>query len=205
MVGAILHDQRDYTVAEPLLREAVTACANRLQSDHPRVASSANELAWLHLDTGDYAAAEPLFVEAEMIYRHRLGEQHPDQVSPMLGLAQVKLARGQAAAAEKEMRTARAICQAAFADGHWLTASVENVLGASLIARDRCDEGLPLLVESHAAMEAIRSPHDRYVLDACRRASEGLERCGNREQAAEYRARLQPADGPDKREEGTAP
>ncbi len=205
VLGSLRRDQGDFAEAEQYVEEALTLYQKRFPDGHRWVTRCRNQLAWILVDAEDLRRAESLFRESLQTRRARSGDQTHGAADPKLGLAWIALERGNARRAEELAREAMNICKEVLPDGHWQVASAKNVLGASLAAQGRCEEAEPLLLQSHEAMEAIRGRYDRYVLKACRRVADGLERCGRTDQAEECRATLEAADGPADREKGAAP
>ena len=58
-----------------------------LGEQHPDVATSLNNLAFLYLSQGRYADAEPLFRQALEMRKHLLSEQHPDVATSLHNIA----------------------------------------------------------------------------------------------------------------------
>ena len=76
------------------IREAV------LGAEHPDVATSLNNLAWLYQARGRYEAAEPLYQRALAIHEAVLGAQHPDVATSLNNLAELYWAQGRYGEAE---------------------------------------------------------------------------------------------------------
>jgi tetratricopeptide (TPR) repeat protein len=72
--------QGRYTEAEPLYLEALDLYKQLLGDNHPDVAQSLNNLAYLYDSQGRYTEAEPLFLEAINIATQALGENHPNTI-----------------------------------------------------------------------------------------------------------------------------
>jgi tetratricopeptide (TPR) repeat protein len=61
-------------------------CRQLLGTEHPDVASSLNNLAYLYSSQGRYGEAEPLYRQALEMRRQLLGTEHPDVASSLLNL-----------------------------------------------------------------------------------------------------------------------
>ena len=72
--------QRRYEEAEPLLIQALELSQRLLGDNHPLVATSLNNLAFLYESQGKYEEAEPLYLQALAIAEQALGENHPTTV-----------------------------------------------------------------------------------------------------------------------------
>nr|NCR96576.1 tetratricopeptide repeat protein [Microcystis aeruginosa L311-01] len=75
--------QGRYTEAEPLYLEALDLRKQLLGDNHPDVAQSLNNLAYLYQSQGRYKEAEPLYREAIKIATQVLGDNHPDSQTIM--------------------------------------------------------------------------------------------------------------------------
>ncbi|MBD2289638.1 tetratricopeptide repeat protein, partial [Microcystis wesenbergii FACHB-1317] len=61
-----------------LLLEALDLTKRLLGYNHPHVAQSLNNLAYLYNSQGRYTEAEPLYLEALDLYKQLLGDNHPN-------------------------------------------------------------------------------------------------------------------------------
>ena len=101
---ALLHAGQ-YAQAEPLFTRALAVREQALGPEHPDVAQSLNNLAWLYYSQGEYAKAEPLYQRALAMREQALGPEHPDVALTLNGYGVLlqKMGRG-AEAAEMEAR-----------------------------------------------------------------------------------------------------
>ena len=67
-----------YDRAVVIARKALEVAEQNVGSDHPDVATSLNNLAFLYENQGDYAKAEPLYKRSLAIREKTLGLYHPD-------------------------------------------------------------------------------------------------------------------------------
>ena len=104
-----LRDQAQYTVAEPLYKQAMEICRTALGERHPHYAASLNNLAELYRAMGRHADAEPLYKQAMEICRTALGERHPHYAASLNNLALLYDAMGRHAEAEELRKKAMAI------------------------------------------------------------------------------------------------
>ena len=84
-----LYQQGKYQEAIPLAEKVLAITKGRLGPEHPNIATSLRNLAFLYASTGDYARAEPFFEEALQIRQKALGPEHPDTVESLDNLARV--------------------------------------------------------------------------------------------------------------------
>ncbi len=89
-----------YAKAKPFLRRALSIRENKLDPDHPDLASSLNGLANLYLAEGENAQAEPLYTRALAINEKMLGPDHPSVAMLLNNLALAKRDQGKYAEAE---------------------------------------------------------------------------------------------------------
>jgi tetratricopeptide (TPR) repeat protein len=71
-----------------------------LGPEHPNVATSLTELAWLYTDQGNYTQAEQLYQRALAVREKVLGPEHPEVVETRNGLAKLYYKEGKPADAE---------------------------------------------------------------------------------------------------------
>ncbi len=68
-------------------KKALEVAEQNVGPDHPAVATSLNNLAFLYNTQGHYAQAEPLYKRALAIYEKALGPDHPDVALSLNNLA----------------------------------------------------------------------------------------------------------------------
>ena len=71
-----------------------------LGEEHPSVASSLNNLAYLYYSQGRYEEAEPLFIQSLDMRKKLLGEEHPDVATSLNNLAGLYYSQGRYEEAE---------------------------------------------------------------------------------------------------------
>ena len=99
------HCDRAIVVAKKALEVAEKA----LGPDHPDVAESLGNLAWLYDTQGKYARAEPLYKRSLAIRENTLGPDHPDVAKSLENLAKLYRATDRAKEAEVLEKRAAAI------------------------------------------------------------------------------------------------
>ena len=85
--GEYFEESVRYNEASVSFRKALSICERVLEPEHPDVATSLNNLAFLYRSQGLYDKAEPLYVRALEIREHVLGNQHPDFAASLTNLA----------------------------------------------------------------------------------------------------------------------
>ena len=70
-----------------------------LSAEHPSVASSLHDLAFLYESQGRYTEAEPLFIQALDMRKKLLGSEHPDVATYINNLALLYFSQGDIASA----------------------------------------------------------------------------------------------------------
>jgi tetratricopeptide (TPR) repeat protein len=142
--------QGDLEGAEPHFRSALSQRRKELESDHPLVGESLNNLAVLLDDLGRTDEAETLYREALVAIEKAYGESS-DFASGILGnLAQILSGKGDGVGADSLFRRALAIDQDAFGPDHPTVAFDEINYAAHLCEVGRAGEGVVL------ASDAVR-------------------------------------------------
>ncbi|MCP4655183.1 MAG: tetratricopeptide repeat protein [bacterium] len=108
-VGRVYGRLALYDSAEALFEEALALRRKSFGENHPDVAESLADLAWVVHLKGEQERAEALFREALALHRKSLGEEHPHVANDLGNLAWVLQARGDYDAAEKFAREALAM------------------------------------------------------------------------------------------------
>jgi tetratricopeptide (TPR) repeat protein len=98
-----------YAAAEPLYLRALEIYEKALGPEHPQVAATLNNLAFLSRAQGRYADAEPLYERALAITEKALGPEHPDVAVILENYADLLKKTGRHAEAEKLAERARNI------------------------------------------------------------------------------------------------
>ena len=104
--------------AEPLYKRSLAIREKALGPDHPDVASSLNNLAWLYQRQGRYADAEPLYKRSLAIREKALGPDHPDVAYSLSNLCVAYQQQGRYADAEPLYKRSLAIREKALGPDH---------------------------------------------------------------------------------------
>jgi tetratricopeptide (TPR) repeat protein len=104
----------EYARAIRIAQSALEVAEQNVGPDHPDVATSLNNLAYVCIRQGEYAKAEPLYKRSLAILEKALGSDHPSEATSLKNLAELyratnrpELARPLEARADKIRATKR--------------------------------------------------------------------------------------------------
>jgi len=149
-----LKEQGHYAEAIPLAEQVLELCRQVLDENHPLVATSLNNLAYLYDAQGRYSEAEPLYQQALKIRQTVLGATHPDVANSLNNLAVLYQAQGRYSEAEPLLQQALKIRQTALGATHPAVANSLNNLAVLYQVQGRYSEAEPLYLQ---ALEIRRS------------------------------------------------
>ncbi|MFX0199094.1 MAG: tetratricopeptide repeat protein [Candidatus Hodarchaeota archaeon] len=142
-----LYQQGRYSEAVAMAREALKAAENTFGPNHPNMAASLNNLAFLQQAQGKYAEAEPLFKRALKIYEKALGPEHPRHIlvaTSLNNLAGLYQAQGKYVEAEPLYRQALKIREKVLGKDHPDVVGSLNSVAAVYKAQGKYTEAEPL-------------------------------------------------------------
>ncbi|MFN7351389.1 MAG: tetratricopeptide repeat protein [Dolichospermum sp.] len=99
-LGKFYEGQGLYQVAEFWYQQLVKVCQTLFTGDHPYVATSLNNLAYLYNSQGKYSEAEPLYLEALEMRKRLFTGDHPNVASSLNNLAGLYYSQGRYSEAE---------------------------------------------------------------------------------------------------------
>ncbi len=105
-LGKLLQRKGRYAEAEHFLKRGVEIMEGTLGPDHPKVATSLNNLAWHYTKRGQYAKAEPLLIRALAIAEKTLGPDHTNVAIMLNNLASAHFKQGNYTKAEHLIKRA---------------------------------------------------------------------------------------------------
>jgi tetratricopeptide (TPR) repeat protein len=147
--------KRDPVEAEALFRETLEMRRTLLGADHPDVAWTLYNYAYMLMEQGELARAEALAREALVNRGRTLPDEHPMVAATLQLLGRCRLGQGDPAAAEPLLRESLELRRRTLPEGHWLLASGESLLGESIAAQGgRVGEARPLLESGYAGLAA---------------------------------------------------
>lgn len=128
--GWYLTERARLAEAQPLFQRALVIRQNMLDTNHPDVAMSVNNLARLYDDQGRFGEAEPLYERSLDIREKALGVDHPDVAVSLGNLAGLYQEQGRFRDAEPLYERSLDICEKAFgADHPGVARSLNNLAG----------------------------------------------------------------------------
>ncbi len=147
-VGRFYEGQGLYQLAEPWCEECVEVCQVLFAGDHPNVATSLNNLAFLYNSQGRYANAEPLYVDALEMRKRLFAGDHPNVATSLNNLAALYDNQGCYAEAEPLYVDALEMRKRLFAGDHPDVALSLNNLAFLYNSQGRYAEVEPLYVDA---------------------------------------------------------
>ncbi len=127
-IGRFYEGQGLYQLAEPWSEDCVNVCQSLFAGEHPNVASSLNNLAYLYNNQGRYSQAEPLYVEALAMRKRLFAGEHPNVATSLNNLACLYDSQGRYSQAEPLYVEALAMCQRVLGVNHPNTATIRENL-----------------------------------------------------------------------------
>lgn len=187
-LGASHRSSGDFEAAVPPLREALEVIHKLVGDDHLATVYFSISLARVLSRTGFTEEAEELLRKAVKLRRQ--GEASQPRLGKALTLLADHLARhGEAEEAEAIAKEAVAILEASTTEDDPLLANARNVLGASLVARGKLQEGDLLIARSIDRLTQIRGANHPDTEEARARAVSAFLDRGAAGRAAAYRDR----------------
>jgi tetratricopeptide (TPR) repeat protein len=156
--GSYFAGRAAYSQAAPLLRDVLAISEKALGPEHPKTATSLNNLAYLLQEQGDLAGARPLHERALAIREKARGPEHPDTAMSLNNLANVLLDHGDFAGSRPLFERALAIREKALGPEHPDTATSINNLAFLLQEQGDLARVRPLFERALAIYEKARGP-----------------------------------------------
>jgi len=148
-----LYRQGKYDEAIVLSEKALAIREKALGPDHPDVASTLNDLAYLHANQGNYAEAELLYQRSLAIKEKALGPDHPDVAVSLNNLALLYQDQGNYSEAEPLYRRSLTIVEKALGPDHPDVATSLNNLANLYNTQGNYTQAEPLYRRSLAIKE----------------------------------------------------
>ncbi|RCJ33356.1 NB-ARC domain-containing protein [Nostoc punctiforme NIES-2108] len=139
-----------YNQALPWYEKCLEVTKNRLGDEHPDVATSFNNLAFLYGFQGRYSDAEPFYIQALALRRKLLGDEHPDVATSFNNLAFLYGSQGRYSDAEPLYIQALALTRKLLGDEHPDVATSFNNLAVLYYSQGRYSEAEPLHIQALA-------------------------------------------------------
>jgi tetratricopeptide (TPR) repeat protein/CHAT domain-containing protein len=158
-----LYDQGNFPQAIIVAKQALSVAEKSLGQEHPAVAGSLNNLAFLHVTQGQYAQAEPLYQRSLAIREKALGTEHPDVAGSLNNLAELYRKQGQYAQAEPLYKRSLVIWEKTLGTEHPDVAVSLNNLAALYDTQGQYAQAEPLYKRSLAIREKALGPEHPEV------------------------------------------
>jgi tetratricopeptide (TPR) repeat protein len=152
-----------YAQAQPWYEQCLSVCRERLREEHPAVASSLNNLAFLYSSQGKYEQAEPLYVHALEMRKRLLGEEHLDVAFSLNNLASLYFFQGKYEQAEPLYVHALEMRKRLLGEEHLDVAFSLNNLAGLYESQSRYEQTEPLFKRALAIREKLLGPENYYV------------------------------------------
>jgi eukaryotic-like serine/threonine-protein kinase len=173
-----------------LVQEVISIRRKVLGEQSTGVARSTANLAAVYKSAGMLDRSEETYRDAVDRLKRTLGPNHAEVASVLAGFAGLLQMKGDLGGAERALREALEIRRAAFEhDSPWI-ATTRVDLGVVLVAERQYVEAESLLVSGRDVREAAYGREDARVVKATKALVDLYEARGDREKAAENRARL---------------
>ncbi len=143
-----LYEQGKYDEAIPLAERVLEMRQKLLGTEHPDVALSLNNLAFLYFSQGRYNQAEPLLIQALEMRQKLLGTEHPDVATSLNNLALLYHSQGRYSQAEPLYRQALEMRQKLLGTEHPDVATSLNNLALLYRSQGRYNQAEPLYIQA---------------------------------------------------------
>jgi tetratricopeptide (TPR) repeat protein len=147
-LGRFYQGQGLYQVAEFWYQQLVKVCQTLFTGDHPDVATSLNNLAYLYESQGKYSEAKPLYLDALEMRRRLFTGDHPDVASSLNNLASLYKSQGKYIEAEPLYLDALEMTKRLFTGDHPDVATSLNNLASLYDNQGKYSEAEPLYLEA---------------------------------------------------------
>ncbi|BAY75561.1 NB-ARC domain-containing protein [Nostoc linckia NIES-25] len=147
--------QGAYVQALPWYEKCLSSAKKRFDDEHPDVATSLNNLAFLYNSQGRYSDAEPLYIEALAMTKRLLGDEHPDVANSLNNLAALYNSQRRYSDAEPLLIKALAMKKRLLGDEHPSVANSLNNLALLYDSQGRYSDAEPLYIEALAMTKRL--------------------------------------------------
>ncbi|PHM06619.1 tetratricopeptide repeat protein [Nostoc sp. 'Peltigera malacea cyanobiont' DB3992] len=151
--GWFYYRQGLYNQAVSWYEQCLEITKKRLGEEHPSVATSLNNLAYLYKSQERYSEAEPLYRQALRIFRRCLGEEHPSVATSLNNLAVLYKSQGRYSEAESLYHQTLVLLQSLLEEEHSDIAVSLNNLAVLYYCQERYNEAESL---HQKALELMR-------------------------------------------------
>jgi serine/threonine-protein kinase len=150
----------DYQKGEAYGREGFEIYRELLGVQHPFTAMALGEMARGIHGRGEYDRAETLYRDALATLQEAYGESNSSVAGAQVRLGELLLDRGDPAGAEPLLRQALATQETGLRGHGWRASYIRALLARALVGQGAVDEGLSLMGEASAGMDAALGSPD---------------------------------------------
>jgi tetratricopeptide (TPR) repeat protein len=147
-LGRFYEGQGLYQGTEFWYQQLVKVCQTLFTGDHPDVASSLNNLAYLYNNQGKYSEAEPLYLDALEMRKRLFTGDHPDVAQSLNNLAFLYKSQGKYSEAEPLYLEALEMRRRLFTGDHPHVATSLNNLAGLYHSQGKYSEAEPLYLDA---------------------------------------------------------
>ncbi len=165
--GEYLRQRSQYKESEPFLTHALEIQEKTLGPEHPDVASSLHDLAWLYHDEGKFAQAEPLLIRELAIREKAFGLEHPDVATSLNTLAEIYMHLEKYDEAQPLLMRAKAILEQSGVSGSVSMSNILHNLARFYSGQGKYEQAESLFQRAIAIYEKTLEP-DHYLVFYCR-------------------------------------
>lgn len=181
---------------EPLLREAVEGARKKPGLTHPNTRKYMGNLAMCYSRSKQWEKAEPLWRELVAYWKVTAGPESLPYAWELVSLGMNLLEQQKPVQAEVIFRESLTICEKS-QPNVWTTFKTRSLLGACLLKQKKYAEAEPLLLAGYEGMkrseDTIPVSQKYHLTAAINRVVAFYEATGNKEKAAEWRTKREPA------------
>jgi len=193
-LAILLETNGDLDGAEPLYREALAIRQNAFGDDHAQVVAAMSNVADVHRKKRKFAKAEELYRLVLPSDRRLLGKRHRTTASTLCNLGIVLNNQQKYDEAEIFLREGLEIRRAILPPDHWLIPDTMSVFGEVLLGLEKYEEAESVLIDAYEQFQRLSDVPQATVRKqrAITRIADLYDASNRPDQAAEWRARLQP-------------
>ena len=182
-LGVLLFQERRLAEAEASLRQALALAQGALGDEHPDIAITMNQLAYVYHRENNLAESEK-YARASLAMSQRFyGKEHPDVAIALGHLAGLFLDEGKLDEAESTYREALAVSRQMLGNEHEQTATLASNLGRLLLTRGRPSESVALFREAMETRQKVLPSGHWRVFESQSWLGEALARDGDFQKA----------------------
>jgi serine/threonine-protein kinase len=193
-LALVLHRQDKDEQAETFCRRALELHEQVHGPDHVHTIRARGNLGTLLMERGELEEAEPLVLGTLEGCRRLLGDLHPETINALHNVAALRQYQGRHEAALPLARGALEAAEVSLPRGHLKIARYRDHVGTCLTALGRFAEAEQELLAAQDALQGQAGDRHPYTQKSVANLIRLYELWGKPAQAAQWRARLEPAE-----------